>query len=202
MTACRREIWNISLPSAESWSWSRGVQDHGDQINGCHLRADYKRHNHRQHQTYRRAHKKFKEGHVWQYTDLCLFQYWQIQHSWAYALRGRLWRYCRLFCFADRLFYTTHRFFHSLPGWRCFAAFSLILSNMPKKTSRSSFVIPYSISIIIRAIHERLAACGFDEVTVLHGHILGYLYHNSDRDIYPRDLVKEYEIDPPSQCHL
>ena len=56
--------------------------------------------------------------------------------------------------------------------------------------------------IIIRAIHERLAACGFDEVTVLHGHILGYLYHNSDRDIYPRDLVKEYEIGKASVTNI
>ena len=56
--------------------------------------------------------------------------------------------------------------------------------------------------IIIRTIHERLAACGFDEVTVLHGHILGYLYHNSDRDIYPRDIVKEYEIGKSSVTNV
>ncbi|MDE7324811.1 MAG: MarR family transcriptional regulator [Lachnospiraceae bacterium] len=56
--------------------------------------------------------------------------------------------------------------------------------------------------ITIRAIHERLAACGFDEVTVLHGHILGYLYHNSNRDIYPRDLVKEYEIGKSSVTNV
>ena len=56
--------------------------------------------------------------------------------------------------------------------------------------------------IIIRTIHERLAACGFDEVTVLHGHILGYLYCNSDRDIYPRDIVKEYEIGKSSVTNV
>ncbi|MDE7211032.1 MAG: MarR family transcriptional regulator [Lachnospiraceae bacterium] len=56
--------------------------------------------------------------------------------------------------------------------------------------------------IVIRAIHDRLASCGFDEVTVLHGHILGYLYYNSDRDIYPRDIVKEYEIGKSSVTNV
>lgn len=56
--------------------------------------------------------------------------------------------------------------------------------------------------IIIRTIHERLSTAGFDEVTVMHGHILGYLYYNSDRDIYSRDVMKEFEIGKSSATNI
>lgn len=56
--------------------------------------------------------------------------------------------------------------------------------------------------LVRRAINERLVLCGFDEVTVLHGHILGYLYYNSDRDIYPKDIAKEYEIGKSSVTNV
>lgn len=56
--------------------------------------------------------------------------------------------------------------------------------------------------IIIRTIHERLAMAGFDEVTVMHGHILGYLYYNSDHDIYPRDIAKEFEVGKSSVTNV
>lgn len=56
--------------------------------------------------------------------------------------------------------------------------------------------------IIIRTIHERLSMAGFDEVTVMHGHILGFLSLNSDRDIYPKDIAKEFEIGKSSVANI
>lgn len=35
---------------------------------------------------------------------------------------------------------------------------------------------------------------GIDEVTVMHGWILGFLYDNSDRDIFQKDVETEFSI--------
>lgn len=35
---------------------------------------------------------------------------------------------------------------------------------------------------------------GMDEVTVMHGWILGFLYENNDRDIFQKDIESEFSI--------
>lgn len=56
--------------------------------------------------------------------------------------------------------------------------------------------------IIFRTIQRRLTEAGFDEVTVMHGHIMGYLYANSDHDIYARDIAKTFEIGKSSVTNI
>ncbi len=37
-------------------------------------------------------------------------------------------------------------------------------------------------------------AAGLDEVTMMHGWIMGYLHHNTDRDIYQKTIESEFSI--------
>lgn len=45
-----------------------------------------------------------------------------------------------------------------------------------------------------RMLDTRLKAEGYDEVTLMHGWILKYLYDNRDREIYQRDIEKQFGI--------
>ena len=45
-------------------------------------------------------------------------------------------------------------------------------------------------NIITRILEARVKAAGFDEVTLMHGWIIRYLYENQDRDVYQRDIEK------------
>ncbi len=47
--------------------------------------------------------------------------------------------------------------------------------------------------IVERGIHTSLAAAGFDEVTNMHGWILGFLY-NSEAPVYQRDVEMYFSI--------
>ena len=57
-----------------------------------------------------------------------------------------------------------------------------------------SFEFRKMTNIIGRQIGKRMMEQGFDEVTIMHGHILGYLYQNRDRDIYQKDIAATFEI--------
>lgn len=47
---------------------------------------------------------------------------------------------------------------------------------------------------IMRYIHMKMSQAGFDEVTVMHGWILGFLYRNRDRNICQRDIEDQFCI--------
>ena len=47
---------------------------------------------------------------------------------------------------------------------------------------------------IMRYIHMKMSQIGFDEVTVMHGWILGFLYRNSDRRICQKDIEDQFSI--------
>lgn len=49
-------------------------------------------------------------------------------------------------------------------------------------------------NMITRKIIAYSAESEIDEVTVMHGWILGYLYDNRDREIFQKDIEKEFEI--------
>ena len=48
--------------------------------------------------------------------------------------------------------------------------------------------------MIGRCLHAKLAECGFDEVTIMHGWILGYLYENRSHPVCQKDIEDEFEI--------
>lgn len=45
-----------------------------------------------------------------------------------------------------------------------------------------------------RILDNRMKAAGYDEVTMMHGWILKYLYDNRDREVYQRDIEKQFSI--------
>lgn len=49
-------------------------------------------------------------------------------------------------------------------------------------------------NMIVRAVMNISMRNGMDQVTVMHGHIIGYLYAHQDQDIYQKDLEREFQI--------
>ncbi|MGN0369728.1 MAG: MarR family winged helix-turn-helix transcriptional regulator [Butyrivibrio sp.] len=49
-------------------------------------------------------------------------------------------------------------------------------------------------NLIMRNIKASLALAGFDEVTVMHGWIMGYLYEHHNRKIYQKDIENTFSI--------
>ncbi len=45
-----------------------------------------------------------------------------------------------------------------------------------------------------RRIREEAKARGIDELTIMHGRILGYLKHNQDRDVFQKDIEETFNI--------
>lgn len=74
---------------------------------------------------------------------------------------------------------------------------------MEKEKKRiMSFEFKRMDHIIVRQLRKRLAEAGFDEMTIMHGHILGYLYHNQDRAVYQRDIASHFEIGKSSVTNI
>ena len=63
-----------------------------------------------------------------------------------------------------------------------------------KKIDSLGFQLKKIDKLILRTLQSRMRTEGFDEVSIVHGYILGYLYHNADRTIYQRDIEKEFGI--------
>ena len=47
---------------------------------------------------------------------------------------------------------------------------------------------------IVRYQNERCREQGLEDVTVMHGWILGYLHRNAHRDVYQRDIERDFSI--------
>lgn len=58
--------------------------------------------------------------------------------------------------------------------------------------------IGYQVKTLNNMITKKIIAYSseseLDEVTVMHGWILGYLYDNRDKEIFQKDIEKEFEI--------
>lgn len=53
----------------------------------------------------------------------------------------------------------------------------------------------HKVDIGVKKILEaRLKAAGYDEATVMHGWILKYLYDNGSKEIYQKDIEKQFGI--------
>ena len=57
-----------------------------------------------------------------------------------------------------------------------------------------SFELKRMNNLISRYVHSGLVNGGFDEITIMHGWILGFLYDCRDRNIYQRDLETRFGI--------
>ncbi len=49
-------------------------------------------------------------------------------------------------------------------------------------------------NIITRILQAKVREAGFDEVTLMHGWIIAYLYGSRDRQVYQRDLERACQI--------
>ena len=47
---------------------------------------------------------------------------------------------------------------------------------------------------IMRHLHQRLSAAGFDEVTIVHGWIMGYVYDHGDRIVCQKDIENDFGV--------
>lgn len=64
------------------------------------------------------------------------------------------------------------------------------------------FEIKKMANIIFRQLKKRLVDSGFDEVTVMHGHILGYLSRRKDTDVYQKDIAEAFGIGKSSVTNI
>ena len=64
------------------------------------------------------------------------------------------------------------------------------------------FEIKKMDNTIFRQLKKKLVEAGFDEVTVMHGHILGYLSRHKDVDVYQKDIGEEFGIGKSSVTNI
>lgn len=65
---------------------------------------------------------------------------------------------------------------------------------MAEIDNRVGFMIHKLDMGVKRVLDARMKAAGYDEVTLMHGWILKYLYDNRDRDVFQRDIEKQFSI--------
>ena len=69
---------------------------------------------------------------------------------------------------------------------------------MMRKEVQMHAHIGYQVKTLNNMITKKIIAYSseseIDEVTVMHGWILGYLYDNRDKEIFQKDIEKEFEI--------
>ncbi len=59
---------------------------------------------------------------------------------------------------------------------------------------RIGFEIRTLSNLIKRRVDKFIHESGIDKLTGTHGWIIGYLYHNQDKDIFQRDIEAEFSI--------
>ena len=57
-------------------------------------------------------------------------------------------------------------------------------------------------SLIDREIRAKVAVDNLDKMTNMHGHIIGFLMYNSDREIFQRDIEKRFMISDASVSEI
>ena len=65
------------------------------------------------------------------------------------------------------------------------------MSEMDNKVGFTIHKLDMGVKKVLEA---KLQAAGYDEVTMMHGWILKYLYDNRDKEIFQRDIEKQFSI--------
>lgn len=60
--------------------------------------------------------------------------------------------------------------------------------------NRVGFMIHKLDMGVKKVLEAKLQAAGYDEVTLMHGWILKYLYDNRDKEVFQRDIEKQFSI--------
>ena len=65
---------------------------------------------------------------------------------------------------------------------------------MRKREERIGFEIRRLDHMLARNLQARVKAAGLDEVTLMHGWIIRYLYANREKDIFQKDMEQHFSI--------
>ena len=65
---------------------------------------------------------------------------------------------------------------------------------MERSEERIGFEIRRLDHMLARNLQAHVKTAGIDEVTVMHGWIIRYLYANRDKDVFQRDIEKYFSI--------
>lgn len=65
---------------------------------------------------------------------------------------------------------------------------------MSEMDNKVGFMIHKLDMGVKKVLEAKLEAAGYDEVTLMHGWILKYLYDNRDREVFQRDIEKQFFI--------
>jgi Transcriptional regulators len=66
--------------------------------------------------------------------------------------------------------------------------------DMRKREERIGFEIRRLDHMLARSLQARVKAAGIDEVTLMHGWIIRYLYTNRDKDVFQKDMEQYFSI--------
>jgi DNA-binding MarR family transcriptional regulator len=67
-------------------------------------------------------------------------------------------------------------------------------ADMRKREERIGFEIRRLDHMLARSLQAQVKAAGLDEVTLMHGWIIRYLYANRDKDIFQKDMEQHFSI--------
>ncbi len=65
---------------------------------------------------------------------------------------------------------------------------------MRRKEERIGFEIRMLDHMLARNMQAHVRAAGIDEITLMHGWIIRYLYANRDRDVFQKDIEKDFSV--------
>lgn len=65
---------------------------------------------------------------------------------------------------------------------------------MSEMDNKVGFMIHKLDMGVKKVLEAKLEAAGYDEVTLMHGWILKYLFDNRDREVFQRDIEKQFSI--------
>lgn len=65
---------------------------------------------------------------------------------------------------------------------------------MKEKEQRVGFEIRRLNCVVSRGLEKKVREAGIDEITLMHGWIMRYLYDNREKDVFQKDLEKQFSI--------
>lgn len=71
-----------------------------------------------------------------------------------------------------------------------------------QKDKRISFQIHQTSRLIKRFLDSSKNKEYIEKTTGCHGHILGYIYENTDRDVYQKDIERAFNIRPSTATNM
>lgn len=75
-----------------------------------------------------------------------------------------------------------------------------------EKNFKFADAIGHEIKAVNHLMHRKMLECaaknGIDKLTIMHGWIIAYLYNNQDKDIFQKNLEREFSISRSSVTNI